>query len=738
MESEAIDWDQDLPLDAVEAYRSLVRSLRRTDGFSLLFVRCSPVQGDQITKDVQSDLPEKTIEVMQLDQSIDNLYDRVLGLPNCNQLNILFIKGLEYSIYEYEDREYGDINLRSRGEVYSGSWKNVPRIFGHLNLNRERFRDNFPICFVFLIPEFVLKYFIRRAPDFFDWRSNIFEFPTNREVVEKASKIFLEDNDWEKYISLSYQERVERMIQIRAWSDEDCQSSDQKARLLREYGRLLSTDNKKCEDVLAYFDEAAALNPDFHEAWNSRGIALRDLGRYEEALACYDKAIEIKPDYFVWDNRGDVLRNLGRYEEALASYDKAIEIKPDYYYSLFSRGYVLRALTRYEEAIISFDKAVEIEPDDNEVWHHRGIVLSELEKHEEAIASYDKALQFKPDDHEAWNNRAIALGNLGRNEEEIASYDKALQFKPDDHEVWYNRGIVLGNLGRDEEAIASFDRALEIKPDYHYAWSHRGATLCDYLGRNEEAIASFYKALQFKPDDHDAWYGRGNALGNLGRNEEALASYDRALEIKPDYHEVWGNRGILLRQLGRNEEAIASYDKVLQFKPDKHEAWYNRGNALGNLGRNEEAITSYDRALEIKPDYHEAWGNRGFVLGNLGRYEEAIASYEKALELTDNINKKVEIIQIISSLYYRSGKIREGLATTQRINEFSQDMNIPMSEILLIPQWMKKLIKFGERGKMQEFIFSGLVIISVPIWLPVAICILIFRVVSQLAMRMKP
>ena len=92
MESEAIDWEKDLPLDADEAYRSLVRSLRRTDGFSLLFVRCSPPQGDRITKDVQSDLPEKTIEVMQLDQSIDNLYDRVLGLPNCNQLNILFIK----------------------------------------------------------------------------------------------------------------------------------------------------------------------------------------------------------------------------------------------------------------------------------------------------------------------------------------------------------------------------------------------------------------------------------------------------------------------------------------------------------------------------------------------------------------------------------------------------------------------------------------------------------------------
>ncbi len=66
MDSEAIDWEQDLPLDADEAYRSLVRSLRRTDRFALLFVRCSPVQGDQIITDVRADLPSKTIEVLEL------------------------------------------------------------------------------------------------------------------------------------------------------------------------------------------------------------------------------------------------------------------------------------------------------------------------------------------------------------------------------------------------------------------------------------------------------------------------------------------------------------------------------------------------------------------------------------------------------------------------------------------------------------------------------------------------
>jgi tetratricopeptide (TPR) repeat protein len=45
----------------------------------------------------------------------------------------------------------------------------------------------------------------------------------------------------------------------------------------------------------------------------------------EQAIACFDKALEIKPDlHAAWNNRGYALGNLGRLEEAIASYDKAL------------------------------------------------------------------------------------------------------------------------------------------------------------------------------------------------------------------------------------------------------------------------------------------------------------------------------------------------------------------------------------------------------------------------------
>ncbi|MFB2938792.1 tetratricopeptide repeat protein [Aerosakkonemataceae cyanobacterium BLCC-F154] len=36
--------------------------------------------------------------------------------------------------------------------------------------------------------------------------------------------------------------------------------------------------------------------PDDHEAWHNRGVALVNLGKWEEAIDSYDKAIELKPD----------------------------------------------------------------------------------------------------------------------------------------------------------------------------------------------------------------------------------------------------------------------------------------------------------------------------------------------------------------------------------------------------------------------------------------------------------
>ncbi len=492
------DWDDDLPPEPGEVYKDLVRALTRKSGFGLFFVQCIPASADRLIKQLPQDIPQKNIQVLRLTESIDNLYQRVAEFVKNKRVDILLIKGLEYSLYKYEKRTFGEITEGKFRELTS-----VPHVLYHLNQQRERLRDDFHICLVFLLRSFSINYLIHRAPDFFDWRSGVFELPTEPEVVESESSRLLLQGNYEEYLQLSAEQKIEKVLEIQDIIAEPHQTEARKASLLLELGNLLYS-TKEYEATIASYDKAIAIKPDLHEAWYNRGNALDDLGKYEDAIASYDKAIAIKPDKDeAWNNRGYALGNLGKYEDAIVSYDKAIAIKPD----------------------------------DDSAWYNRGNALGKLGKYEDAIASYDKAIAIKPDKDEAWYNRGVALGKLGKYEDAIASYDKAVAIKPDKDSAWYNRGIALDDLGKYEDAIASYDKAIAIKPDDEISWDIRGYALYK-LEKLAEAIKSYDKAIELKPEYGNAWYNRAIVYGCLGDINTAINNLKQAINLNPEYQEM--------------------------------------------------------------------------------------------------------------------------------------------------------------------------------------------------------
>jgi tetratricopeptide (TPR) repeat protein len=175
-------------------------------------------------------------------------------------------------------------------------------------------------------------------------------------------------------------------------------------------GFVLLSKFKKYEQALAAFDKAIEVKPNDSWAWMLRSTVLGQLKRYEEAIAACDKAIELNPNsHLFWSLRGWVLEKLERYEQALASYNKAIDLKPDNAWTWGRQGWVLEKLERYEEALAAFDKSIELEPNDAWDWRQRGWVLEKLERYEQALASYNKAIDLKPDNAWTWGRRGSVL-----------------------------------------------------------------------------------------------------------------------------------------------------------------------------------------------------------------------------------------------------------------------------------------------------------------------------------------
>jgi tetratricopeptide (TPR) repeat protein len=102
---------------------------------------------------------------------------------------------------------------------------------------------------------------------------------------------------------------------------------------------VLAAQNKDPYLALELFKKAIELNPNAATAHLNQGLALKMLGRLEEAIASFDRAIFIKPDYAeAHCTRGLVLHLLNRLQEAVESYDKAVAARPDYANSYLNKS----------------------------------------------------------------------------------------------------------------------------------------------------------------------------------------------------------------------------------------------------------------------------------------------------------------------------------------------------------------------------------------------------------------
>ena len=190
------------------------------------------------------------------------------------------------------------------------------------------------------------------------------------------------------------------------------------------------------------------------------GVALQDAGQWQAAVAAFEQAVGLQPDYAIaLNNLGNALAKLGRHDEAVTRYRQAIDCKPEYAEAHFHLGLALQSTGVHLQACDCLQRAIALRPDYADAWCAFGVSQHALHRYEQAIDSYDRALRSKPEFAEALCNRGNARQRLDALPAALADFDSAIAMRPDYARAHQCRGNTLRALGRSAEAIEAYRRA---------------------------------------------------------------------------------------------------------------------------------------------------------------------------------------------------------------------------------------------------------------------------------------
>ena len=317
-------------------------------------------------------------------------------------------------------------------------------------------------------------------------------------------------------------------------------------------------------------------------------IALRG-GDYEDALIAMRRMLRVGGESAVIHfNIGVALRELGRVDEEVAAYDKALAQRPRFFEAWFNRGNALRTLGRQHEAIASFGHAIDIRPDCAEAFNNRGNALGELHRYDEALDSFERALTLRPDYADAHSNRGNALEGLGRHADALRSYENAQRYAPDHADAHYNESLCRLLTGDYARGWAKYEWRWKTGTYMPGKQPQLPAPLC--LGR--ESLAG--KTILLHAEG-----GLGDTLQFCRFAKFVSARGARVLlEVQPQ-----------LRRLLANLEGVGDLLVQGQRRPgfDFHCPLMSLPHALGTLNDSIPASLPY---IAADPSLVAAWGRR--------------------------------------------------------------------------------------------------------------------------------
>ncbi|MFN0317290.1 MAG: tetratricopeptide repeat protein [Burkholderiales bacterium] len=367
------------------------------------------------------------------------------------------------------------------------------------------------------------------------------------------------------------------------------------------------------EKAGAIYREILKSDPNNRDLIFSLAVAENQYGRFKVA----EEILLAAANRFPSDARfplvlGRNFKALGKLDESVKWYRRALEIKPDYLDAMVSLGVALWRTGGFDESVKILERARLKQPASFEVTANLGNALFESGRHEEAMGVYREALALKPSSADAHNNLGRALLALGKKDEATLSFERALELGPEHAEALYNLGTLRLDRGDVNAAAQNFAKAVAHNAAYIDGYIALAKVLYD-VGELKEALRYLDAVIQIRPEDPEGFIWRGTVLREQGDIPAALECFERVAALRPDNPDGYAMLGTTYWLKGEHEKAAKAGAEALLRNAQYPPVLNLQGNLAILAGRVKEALGWYEKAVSNDPAYADAFDNLLFV-----------------------------------------------------------------------------------------------------------------------------
>ena len=209
----------------------------------------------------------------------------------------------------------------------------------------------------------------------------------------------------------------------------------------------------------------------------------------------FPPAVSSAPDFI---QRGVRLHDGGKFAEALAHFERALQRRPDHPLALWHYGRALIMLQQARRAVPFLEKAVALLPPAAGPHFDLGSAYGDALRTEESVASFRAAIALRPDWANAWSRLGRALTKATHYAEAETVLRHALTLSGHRDDTLNHLGLLAKALDRHDEAVEFFLEAIRLQPRFVEAWNHLGNTLAAQ-NKLDEALFAYQRSMALEP-----------------------------------------------------------------------------------------------------------------------------------------------------------------------------------------------------------------------------------------------